>query len=130
MRIHQSITFLRDVSLHNLDLVELPGNLGLNVLEEEVLLQLLEPLLLAHSPLLPHQEVEAANVGAVGEELVDEDPAEVACAAGDEDILACCCVKYVILTLDIATTNTYRRKIALFPIPALCSPRGVQRSWK
>ena len=83
------ITFLRDVSLHNLDLVELPGNLGLNALEEEVLLQLLEPLLLADSPLLPHQEVEAANVGAVGEELVDEDPAEVARAAGDQDILAC-----------------------------------------
>ena len=90
---HLQITFLRDVSLHNLDLVELPGNLGLNVLEEEVLLQLFEPLLLAHSPLLPHQEVEAANVGAVGEELVDEDPAEVARAAGDEDILACCLVK-------------------------------------
>ena len=81
---------MRDVSLHDLDLVELPGNLGLNVLEEEVLLQLLEPLLLAHPLLLSHQEVEAANVGAVGEELVNEDPAEEARAAGDEDILACC----------------------------------------
>ena len=84
---------MRDVSLHDLDLVELPGSLGLDVLEEEVLFQLLKPLLLAHSPLLPHQEVEAANVGAVGEKLVDEDPAEVACAAGDEDILACCLEK-------------------------------------
>ena len=33
---HLQITFLRDVSLHNLDLVELPGNLGLNALEEEM----------------------------------------------------------------------------------------------
>ena len=84
---------MRDISLHDLDLVELPRNLGLNILEEEVLLQLLDPLLLAHSLLLPHQEVEATNVGAVGEELVDEDPAEVARAAGDQDILACCLVK-------------------------------------
>ena len=83
---------MRDVSLHNLDLVELPRNLGLNALEEEVLLQLLEPLLLAHSLLLPHQEVETANVGAVGEELVDEDPTQVARATGDEDILACCLI--------------------------------------
>ena len=51
-------------------------------------LHLLEPLRLRRPLLLAHQEVEAANVGAVREQLVDEDSAEVAGAAGDEDILA------------------------------------------
>ena len=80
---------MRDIPLHNLDLVELPWNLLLNVPEEEVRLHLLEPLLLAYSLLLAHQEVEAADVGTVREQLVDEHSAEVAGAAGDEDILAC-----------------------------------------
>ena len=82
------LTHFLNIPLHHFHLVELPRNLLFNVLEQEVALHVLEPLLLAHSLLLAHQEKEVANVRAVREELVDEHPPKVASASGDENILA------------------------------------------
>lgn len=81
------LTHFLHIPLHHFHLVELPRNLLFNVLEQEVALHVLEPLLLADSLLLSHQEEEVANVGAVREELVDEHTPEVASASGDENIL-------------------------------------------
>ena len=88
MTIVSFLTQLLHVPLHHLHLGELPRNSLLNVLEEEVAPHFLEPLLLADSLLLAHQEVEVANVRAVGEELVDEHPPEVPGASSDEHIFA------------------------------------------
>ena len=79
--------------MHNLDFVQLSGNHLLNLLEEEVRLQVLKSLLLSRPLLFPHEEVEAADVWAVWEQLVNEHPPEVAGPASDEDIFACECVQ-------------------------------------
>ena len=61
------LTNFLDISLNNSHLFKLARNLLFNAFEQKMAFHVLEPLLLTHSLLLPHQEVQVANVGAVGE---------------------------------------------------------------
>ena len=74
--------------MDNAHLVQLSRNIIFNALEQKVALHILQPLLLTHSLLLTHQEVQIPNVGAVGEQFVNQHAAEVASSASDEYILA------------------------------------------
>ena len=77
-----------DVPLDNAHLVKLSRNIIFDALEQKVALHVLQPLLLTHSLLLTHQEVQIPNVGAVGEQFMNQNAAEVASSTSDEYILA------------------------------------------
>ena len=80
-----------DVPLYNAHLVKLSWVVLFNSLPQKMALHILQPLLLAHSPLRSHQEVEVADVRAVCEQLVYEHAAEVTSSTGDEYILSWKC---------------------------------------